>query len=718
MSLEEWTKKAKQEYKSPSIENRSWESLEGIQYKPLYTKEDLSKCYFVDSLPGFSDYIRGVKATMYTNKAWTIRQYAGFSTVKESNEFFKKSLKAGMQGISVAFDLATHRGYDSDHPEVIGDVGRAGVAVDSVLDMIDLFSGISLEKTSVSMTMNGAVLPVLAAFIVAGEKQGVLQKDLSGTIQNDILKEFMVRNTYIYPPKVSMRIVSDIIKYTSSHMPKFNSISISGYHMQEAGADASLELAFSLADGEEYVKRALSAGLSIDEFAPRLSFFFGVGMNFFMEIAKLRVSRLLWSQIIEKYSPTNPKSKLLRMHCQTSGWSLVAQDPYNNIVRTTIEAMAAAFGGTQSLHTNSFDEALSLPSEFSSRIARNTQIIMQEETDITKVVDPWGGSFFMEKLSLDLIEKVKSILLEIEEYGGMAEAIENGMPKRRIEEVAARKQAFIDSGAKTVVGLNKYKFDERNIQSGSREQNNEKIGISIDSNRVRQEQVSRLELLRKKRDNNKVKEILGAISSSVKNSSGNLLEMSIEAVRRYATVGEISDAISDVCGRYQSKSFLVSGVYHKMFEKDKNWQNIRKRIEEFNLNFGRNPRILVAKMGQDGHDRGAKVIASAFSDAGFDVDLSAMFTTPKNLARAAIESDVHLIGVSSQAGSHSVLVPELMKELKSFENDIKVVVGGVIPQEDHKDLFESGIKAIFGPGTPITESLNKVMDILEKSEKS
>ncbi len=692
INYDKWKKLAEKESKGKSANDIFWTSPENIKVKPLYTSDDIKSISFKDSLPGLAPFVRGPKATMYAGRPWTIRQYAGFSTAEESNAFYKKALKAGGQGVSVAFDLATHRGYDSDHERVTGDVGKAGVAIDSILDMKILFDEIPLDKVSVSMTMNGAVLPILANYIVAAEEQGVTPDKLSGTIQNDILKEFMVRNTYIYPPTPSMKIIADIFAYTSKHMPKFNSISISGYHMQEAGADAALELAYTLADGKEYIETALKNGLHIDDFAPRLSFFFGIGMNFYMEIAKLRAARLLWNRIVSKYNPEKEDSKILRTHCQTSGWSLTEQDPYNNIVRTTIEAMAAVFGGTQSLHTNSFDEAIALPTEFSARIARNTQIIIQEETQITKVIDPWGGSYMMEKLTSDLADKAWEIISEIDEQGGMSKAIESGIPKLNIEKSAALKQSRIDKGIDVIVGVNKYKT---NID--------EKIEIlEIDNEKVRQSQINRLNELKKNRDNKKVAEILNELTDYAKNGNGNALEIAIRAVRNRATIGEITSALEKIWGRYQANTQTVSGVYGKTFEEDKEFLMIKERILQFIKTEGRRPRILISKMGQDGHDRGAKVVATGLADLGFDVDLSPLFSTPKEVAKQAIENDVHFVASSSLAAGHKTLIPELIKELKNQKaEDIIVVAGGVIPKQDYDFLFNAGVKKIFGPGTTI-----------------
>ena len=640
---------------------------------------------------------------MYAGRRWTIRQYAGFSTAEASNAFYRKSLAAGGQGISVAFDLATHRGYDSDHPRVSGDVGKAGVAVDSVEDMKILFDGIPLDQVSVSMTMNGAVLPVLAGYIVAAEEQGVDQSALSGTIQNDILKEFMVRNTYIYPPAPSMRIIGDIIAHCSAHLPKFNTISISGYHMQEAGANAALELAYTLADGKEYIQTAIAAGLEIDDFAPRLSFFWGIGMNFYMEIAKMRAARLLWAEIVEAFGPANPKSGMLRTHCQTSGWSLTEQDPYNNIVRTTIEAMAAVFGGTQSLHTNALDEAIALPSDFAARIARNTQLILQEETGIGQVVDPWGGSYMMEHLTHDMANKARELMAEIDELGGMAKAIESGIPKLRIEEAAAKKQARIDRGEDVIVGVNKFQIDQQD----------EVDILEIDNEQVRDAQLARLATIRESRDDSRVSEALSALTAAAESGQGNLLSLAIEATRARATVGEISDALEQVYGRFVANAQTVSGVYGAAYADDAEWGGIAMDIDAFVEKHGRRPRMLVAKMGQDGHDRGAKVVATAFADVGFDVDLSPMFSTPEEVARQAIENDVHVVGASSLAAGHKTLVPQLIDALREQgADDVIVIAGGVIPQQDYGFLEERGVALIFGPGTPIPDAARKVLDAI------
>ncbi len=699
-SVAQWRELAIKQMRGKTPEDLVWHTAEGIAIRPLYTKEDLVQLPYANTMPGTEPFIRGPQATMYAGRPWTIRQYAGFSTAEESNAFYRNALAAGGQGISVAFDLATHRGYDSDHPRVSGDVGKAGVAIDSVEDMKILFDGIALDKVSVSMTMNGAVLPVLAGYIVAAEEQGVAREQLSGTIQNDILKEFMVRNTYIYPPAPSMKIIGDIVTYCSANMPKFNSISISGYHIQEAGADAALELAYTLADGKEYIRAALAAGLDIDQFAPRLSFFWGIGMNFYMEIAKLRAARLLWARIVTEFKPQNQKSKILRTHSQTSGWSLTEQDPYNNVVRTTIEALAAVFGGTQSLHTNALDEAIALPSEFSSRIARNTQLVIQEETGITRVVDPWGGSYMMESLTQDVADKAWELIEEVEGLGGMAKAIETGMPKLRIEEAAARKQARIDRGEDVIVGVNKYVLGE-----------DAEVDIfEIDDNAVRELQLKRLQRLKDSRDNAAVEQALEDIYQCAEGGANNLLDLSVKAMRARATVGEISSAMERSFGRYNAEAQTVSGVYGSAYKEDKDWMAISDDIDAFAAKHGRRPRMLVCKMGQDGHDRGAKVIATAFADVGFDIDLSPLFSTPQEVARQAIENDVHVVGVSSQAAGHKTLVPALIEELKmQGADDIIVIAGGVIPKRDHEFLYSAGVKGIFGPGTKIPVAARTVL---------
>jgi methylmalonyl-CoA mutase len=702
-TLSAWGKLVEKQSKGITPEEFIWHTPEGIPLKTLYTAEDIQELPYTNTLPGFSPYIRGPQATMYAGRRWTIRQYAGFSTAEASNAFYRKALAAGGQGISVAFDLATHRGYDSDHPRVSGDVGKAGVAIDSVEDMKILFNAIPLDKVSVSMTMNGAVLPVLAGYIVAAEEQGVEQAALSGTIQNDILKEFMVRNTYIYPPTPSMKIIGDIIAYCSANLPKFNTISISGYHIQEAGANAALELAYTLADGKEYIQTAIAAGLQIDDFAPRLSFFWGIGMNFYMEIAKMRAARLLWAEIVADFAPNNPKSSMLRTHCQTSGWSLTEQDPYNNIVRTTVEAMAAVFGGTQSLHTNALDEAIALPSDFAARIARNTQLILQEETGIGQVVDPWGGSYMMEHLTNEMAAKARELIAEIDELGGMATAIESGVPKLRIEEAAAKKQARIDRGEDVIVGVNKFQIDEQDVVDI----------LEIDNEQVREAQLARLADIRATRDDAVVTTALSALTEAARSGQGNLLELAIKATRCRATVGEISDAMEQVFGRFTANSQTVSGVYGAAYKGDADWEKISMDIDAFVAAHGRRPRMLVAKMGQDGHDRGAKVVATAFADVGFDVDLSPMFSTPSEVARQAIENDVHAVGASSLAAGHKTLVPELIAALREQGgDDIIVIAGGVIPAQDYEFLEQSGVALIFGPGTPIPDAARKVLNAI------
>ncbi len=698
-----WKDLATKELRGKPLESLDWKTPEGIAVKPLYTAEDLKKMGHLNSMPGLEPYLRGPRATMYAGRPWTIRQYAGFSTAKESNAFYRRCLAAGQKGLSVAFDLATHRGYDSDHPRVAGDIGKAGVAVDSVEDMKILFDQIPLGQMTVSMTMNGAVLPILAGYIVAAEEQGVSQDKLAGTIQNDILKEYLTRNTYIYPPEPSMRIVSDIIGYCSMHMPRYNTISISGYHMMEAGADSVLQAAFTLADGLEYVRAALNAGLDIDAFAPRLSFFFGIGMNFLMEIAMLRAARFLWHKIISQFNPKDPRSTMLRTHCQTSGWSLTAQDPYNNIIRTTLECLSAALGGTQSLHTNSFDEAVGLPTDFSARIARNTQLSVQEESQICHVADPLAGSYYVESLTDGIIREAGKIIDEVEEMGGMAKAIETGKPKMRIEEAAARRQARIDQGKDVIVGVNKYQIEE--------DVNLEILEVPAS---VRDEQVTRLKELKARRDAKAVAQALQAIVKAAE-SGGNLLEVCIPAVRARATVGEISDALENVFGRYVATTQCISGVYASEYGDSEIIDSLRKRTAEFEGKEGRRPRILVTKMGQDGHDRGIKVIATAFADLGFDVDISPMFQTPQEAARMAVENDVHLVGVSSLAAGHKTLVPELIAALnKEDGGDILVVAGGIIPPADYEVLQSAGVVGIYGPGTPVTESANQVLNALEK----
>ncbi len=699
-SLKDWKKQASSELNGGASSSIHWETAEGIEIKPLYTSEDLENFGYKETLSGFHPFTRGPRSTMYSGRPWTIRQYAGFSTAEESNAFYRKNLANGQEGLSVAFDLATHRGYDSDHERVVGDVGKAGVAIDSVEDMKILFDQIPLDQMSVSMTMNGAVLPILAAYVVAAEEQGVKQEQLSGTIQNDILKEFMVRNTYIYPPAPSLRIVGDIIEHTSEHMPRYNSVSISGYHIQEAGATAVQELAFSLGNGLEYVRTALNRGMVIDSFAPRLSFFFGIGMNFFMEIAKLRAARFLWANLIQQFKPKQAQSSMLRTHCQTSGWSLTEQDPFNNIVRTTIEALAATLGGTQSLHTNAFDEALGLPTETSARVARNTQLILQEEAGIPHVVDPFGGSYFMESLTASLIEEATKLIDEVEKLGGMTKAVESGMPKQRIEAAAARRQALIDQGEEVIVGSNKYQA-----------KNAEPVEVrEIDNSAVRKSQIERLQKIRKNRDPQKVDAVLNAISNSAKTGEGNLLALSIEAMRLRATVGEVSAAMEKIWGRYNAPIKTISGVYAKSFSDQKEISSIREEINSFAKKAGRRPRIMVAKMGQDGHDRGAKVIATAFADLGFDVDIAPLFQTPEEVVKQAIENDVHVIGISSQAAGHKTLIELLMKVLeKENSEDIVVVAGGVIPPHDYAFLKNLGVACIFGPGTPILGAAREVL---------
>jgi len=702
----DWQRLAEKELRGKLVDELDWTTLEGIKVKPVYSEEDLKEIEHLGNLPGFEPYVRGVKATMYAGRPWTIRQYAGYSTAEESNAFYKRGLAAGQQGVSVAFDLATHRGYDSDHERVIGDVGKAGVAIDSVEDMKILFDGIPLNEISVSMTMNGAVIPVLANFIVAGEEQGHKKSDLSGTIQNDILKEFMVRNTYIYPPEPSMRIVADIIEYTSSEMPKFNSISISGYHMQEAGASLVQELAYTLADGKEYAKKAIEKGLDIDAFAGRLSFFFAIGMNFFMEAAKLRAARLLWHRIMTDLGAKNPRSKMLRTHCQTSGVSLQEQDPYNNVIRTAYEAMSAVLGGTQSLHTNALDEAMALPTDFSARIARNTQLILQEETGVSNVVDPLAGSYYVEKLTADLADAAWRLIEEVDEMGGMTKAVAAGMPKLRIEETAAKRQADIDRGDQVIVGVNKYRLtqeDELDIRD-------------IDNDAVRAAQVKRLENIKKERDE---KNCLAALLNLEKAAAGggNLLAAAVEASRARATVGEISMAMEKVFGRHRAEVKTLAGVYGAAYEGDEDFIAIQHELEKFTKDEGRRPRMLVVKMGQDGHDRGAKVIATAFADIGFDVDVGPLFQTPEEAAQDAIDNDVHVIGISSQAAGHKTLAPKLIEALKSRDaGDILVICGGVIPQQDYEFLYEKGVKAIFGPGTNIPAAASKILDLIRQTK--
>jgi methylmalonyl-CoA mutase len=697
-----WAVRVAKELKTRPVESLTWRTLEGIDVQPLYTEADIAGLPHLGNIPGDAPYTRGVKATMYAGRPWTIRQYAGFSTAEESNNFYRKALAAGQQGVSVAFDLATHRGYDSDHPRVEGDVGKAGVAIDSVEDMKILFDGIPLEKVSVSMTMNGAVIPILANFIVTGEEQGVSRALLSGTIQNDILKEFMVRNTYVYPPEPSMRIIADIIEYTSAEMPKFNSISISGYHMQEAGANLVQELAFTLADGREYVRTAIARGMDVDAFAGRLSFFFAIGMNFFMEIAKLRAARLLWSRVMEEFQPKKAESSMLRTHCQTSGVSLQEQDPYNNVIRTAYEAMSAVLGGTQSLHTNALDEAIALPTEFSARIARNTQLVLQEETGVTKVVDPLAGSYYVEKLTHDLAEAAWALMQEVEELGGMTKAVASGMPKLRIEESAAKRQAMIDRGEEVIVGVNKY-----------RKAKEDPIDIlDIDNMKVRDSQIARLQQVRATRDTSACDAALAELTRRAA-EGGNLLEAAVTAARARASVGEISMAMEKVFGRHRAEVKTLAGVYGAAYEGDDGFAAIQADVERFAEQEGRRPRMLVVKMGQDGHDRGAKVIATAFADIGFDVDVGPLFQTPAEAAQDAIDNDVHIIGISSQAAGHKTLAPQLVKALKEAgAEDILVICGGVIPQQDYQFLFDAGVKAIFGPGTNIPDAAKKILDLV------
>ena len=702
ISIENWRAAAREELGGRDPDELAWATPEGIDVKPLYTAADLERIE-VDTLPGFAPFTRGPRATMYAGRPWTLRQYAGFSTAEESNAFYRRNLAAGQKGLSVAFDLATHRGYDSDHPRVAGDVGKAGVAIDSVEDMKRLFEGIPLGETSVSMTMNGAVLPVLAGYVVAAEEQGVGQARLAGTIQNDILKEFMVRNTYIYPPDPSMRIVADIVAHTAANMPRFNSISISGYHMQEAGATSTQELAFTLADGVEYVRAALSRGLDIDEFAPRLSFFFCVGMNFFMEIAKLRAARTLWAGLVAPFGPRDRRSSMLRTHCQTSGVSLTEQDPHNNIVRTAYEALAAALGGTQSLHTNAFDEALALPTDASARIARNTQLILQEETGVTKVVDPLGGSYYVESLTHSMVVEARKLIAEVEALGGMTRAVAQGMPKMRIEESAARRQARIDRGEETIVGVNKYPPEERPADVEL---------LDIDNAEVRRRQIERLERVRRTRDAAATEAALRALENGAR-GDGNLLALAIEAVRARATVGEVSDALERVFGRHRAEPRSVTGVYGGARAGDDGFDRVRREMEAFARDEGRRPRILIAKLGQDGHDRGAKVIASAFADIGFDVDVGPLFQTPEEAARQAVENDVHVVGVSSQAAAHRTLVPQLVDALNAQRaGDVAVVVGGIVPPKDHDVLRAAGVSAVFGPGTDIAEAASEVIGLV------
>ncbi|MEZ7912290.1 MAG: methylmalonyl-CoA mutase [Propionivibrio sp.] len=704
-NLDDWKKAASKSAPGGNVDALNWITSEGIVVKPLYTKQDVNGLPHTDTLPGLPPYIRGPQATMYAVRPWTIRQYAGFSTAEESNAFYRKALAAGGQGVSVAFDLATHRGYDSDNPRVVGDVGKAGVAIDSVEDMKILFDGIPLDKVSVSMTMNGAVLPVLAGYIVAAEEQGVAQDLLSGTIQNDILKEFMVRNTYIYPPKPSMKIIADIFGYTAQHMPKFNSISISGYHISEAGANQAIELAFTLADGAEYVRTGIASGLDVDDFAGRLSFFWAVGMNFYLEIAKMRAARLLWHRIMTRFGAKKPKSMMLRTHSQTSGWSLTEQDPYNNVIRTTMEAMAAVFGGTQSLHTNALDEAIALPTEFSARIARNTQIIIQEESQICKVVDPWAGSYMMEALTQDMADKAWALIEEIEAMGGMVKAVESGWAKMKVETCAAETQAQIDSGKKVIVGVNKYKLAKEDpIEI-----------LDIDNHAVRESQIARIQKIRATRDAAAVQAALAALTKCAETGEGNLLDLTVKAMRLRATVGEVSDALETVFGRFRANNQTISGVYGGVVEGIDSWETIKADVAKFAEEEGRRPRVMIAKLGQDGHDRGAKVVATAMADLGFDIDVGPLFQTPEEAARQAIENDVHAIGCSSLAAGHKTLVPQLIQALKAQgSEDIIVFAGGVIPAQDYEALFAAGAKAVFGPGTRIEDSARKVLEEIRK----
>lgn len=706
-NFEDWKKAAEAELKGKPFSDICHKTSEGIDIKPLYTAEDLENIENLNTFPGFFPFLRGPYATMYTNRPWTVRQYAGFSTAEESNAFYRKNLAAGQKGLSVAFDLATHRGYDSDHPRVVGDVGKAGVAIDTVEDMKILFDQIPLDQMSVSMTMNGAVIPIMAMFIVAAQEQNVSKEKLNGTIQNDILKEFMVRNTYIYPPAPSMRIVSDIIEYTSKYMPKFNSISISGYHMHEAGANAVQELAFTLADGLEYARAAISKGLDIDSFAPRLSFFFGMGMNFFMEISKLRAARYLWAETMKQFNPKNVRSLTLRTHCQTSGWSLTEQDPYNNIIRTTVEAMAAALGGTQSLHTNSFDEALGLPTEFSAKIARNTQLILASETHIPEVIDPMGGSYYVESLTHALVTQARELMKQVEDLGGMTKAIQAGMPKMKIEESSARRQALIDQGKEVIVGVNKYQSKDATSVDV----------LEIDNASVREKQIHRLNEVKAHRNNTEVEQALAHLTQVCK-EGGNLLEAAVDAAGKRATLGEISEAMEKVFTRYETNIKTVSGVYGKEYAENEEFNALSARIKDFETANGRRPRILLAKLGQDGHDRGARVVASAYADLGFDVDMGPLFQTPEECARQAIENDVHAVGVSSLAAGHKTLIPQLIEELKKLgAQDIVVVAGGVIPPKDYDFLYQSGVSAIFGPGTKILNSVAKVLDCIIEKQK-
>ena len=701
---EEWAGLAEKELRGTPLENLTWTTPEGIEVKPLYTEADLEDISHLNTFPGLAPFVRGPRATMYTNRAWTIRQYAGFSTAEESNAFYRQNLAAGQKGLSVAFDLATHRGFDSDHPRVTGDVGMAGVAIDSVEDMKILFDGIPLDEMSVSMTMNGAVLPVLAGYVVAGEEQGVAHKDLAGTIQNDILKEFMVRNTFIYPPEPSMRIVADIIGFTAEHMPRFNSISISGYHMQEAGANAVQEVAFTLADGIEYVRAALATGQEIDKFAPRLSFFFCIGMNFFMEVAKLRAARILWHELMSQFNPQNPASLMLRTHCQTSGVSLQEQDPYNNVIRTTIEAMAAVLGGTQSLHTNALDEAIALPTPFSARIARNTQIILAEESQITRTVDPLGGSYYIESLTNSIVEHARKLINEVEEMGGMTKAVVSGMPKQRIEEAAAQRQARIEKGEDVIVGVNKYQVEE---------EQGELDVLSVDNSKVRDAQLRRLSEIRASRDDAKVNEALDNLTKAAKENSGNLLDLAIEATRHRASVGEVSYALEKVYGRHEPKAKMTPGVYASSYDDDPAFVKVRDEVKVFTDVEGQAPSMLVVKMGQDGHDRGAKVISNAFGDFGFDISMGPLFQTPEEAAKQAKDEGVHVVGVSTLAGGHKSLVPEMIELLKNEGlEDVIIVAGGVIPQQDYQALYDAGVHAIFGPGSNIPEAASQILQLI------
>ena len=705
IDYKEKPKESKLPGQEPLTNEEAWNTAEQIPVKPLYTEKDLLEMEHLHYAAGIPPFLRGPYATMYVIRPWTIRQYAGFSTAEDSNAFYRRNLAAGQRGLSVAFDLPTHRGYDSDHERVAGDVGMAGVAIDSVLDMKTLFDRIPLDEMSVSMTMNGAVLPVMAFFIVAAEEQGVPPEKLSGTIQNDILKEFMVRNTYIYPPAASMKIVADIFEYTSKYMPKFNSISISGYHMQEAGATADIELAYTLADGLEYIRTGLKAGLDIDDFAPRLSFFWAIGMNHFMEIAKMRAARMLWAKIVKQFNPKDEKSMALRTHCQTSGWSLTAQDPFNNVARTCIEALAAAFGGTQSLHTNALDEAIALPSEFSARIARNTQIYLEEETGICSAIDPWAGSYYVESLTHELMQKSWNLIQEVEELGGMTKAIETGIPKMRIEEAAARKQARIDSGKDIIVGVNQYRLEKQDVIET----------LQVDNTKVRNGQIERLKKLKAERNNEEVQAALDALTLSAKTGKGNLLELAVDAARKRATLGEISYALEKIYGRYKAVIRSISGVYSSEVPENEEFKKAKEMADRFAALEGRRPRIMIAKMGQDGHDRGAKVIATSFADIGFDVDIGPLFQTPGEAAKQAIENDVHILGISSLAAGHKTLVPQVIKELKILgREDIMVIVGGVIPAHDYDYLYETGVTGIFGPGTNISIAAQNILKILRE----